>query len=62
MDKAVYVVVPGYTGRQTATFAPPPTLDMYTDPILSPNYTQSLWDWLFSGVLTWTNAVGGNAK
>jgi len=62
IDKAVYVVVPGYTGHQLAAFAPGPSLDMYTDPVMSSSYTQSLWDWLFSGVLTWTSAVEGNAK
>ncbi len=62
MDKAVYVVVPGYTGRQAVTFAPAPGPDMYTDPLIQPGYTESLWEWLFQGVLTWTNAAGGNAQ
>jgi cell division protein FtsL len=59
MDKAVYVVVPGFAGRQTITFAPAPSSDMLADPIIKPSYTQSLWEWLFQGVLTWTNAAGG---
>ena len=62
LDKAVYVVVSGYTGRQTASFAPAPSSDMLTDPIIKPSYTQSLWEWLFQGVLIWTNAAGGTAK
>lgn len=62
MDKAVYVVVPGYTGRQLASFAPVPSSDMLADPIIKPSYTQSLWEWLFPGVLIWTNAAGGTAK
>jgi hypothetical protein len=60
MDKAVYVVVPGFAGRQTVNFAPPPSSDMLADPIIKPSYTQSLWEWLFQGVLTWTNAAGGS--
>lgn len=62
LDQAMYVVVPGYTGRQPAAFAPAPGLDMYADPIIKPSYTQSLWEWLFQGVLTWTNAAGGTAQ
>jgi hypothetical protein len=62
LDKAVYVVVSGYNGRQTASFAPAPSSDMLTDPIIKPSYTQSLWEWLFQGVLIWTNAAGGTAK
>ena len=61
-DKAVYVVVPGYTGRQQGSFAPAPGPDMYSDPIMKPSYTQSLWEWLFQGVLTWTNTAGGSAQ
>jgi hypothetical protein len=60
MDKAVYVVVPGFAGRQAITFAPAPSSDMLADPIIKPSYTQSLWEWLFQGVLTWTNAAGGS--
>ncbi|HEX7568739.1 MAG TPA: hypothetical protein VF355_09265 [Anaerolineaceae bacterium] len=62
MDKAVYVVVPGYTGRQPAIFAPAPSSDMLADPIIKPSYTQSLWEWLFQGVLIWTNGAGGTAQ
>lgn len=62
MDQAVYVVVPGYTGREQASLAPAPGPDMYTDPVIKPGYTESLWDWLFQGVLVWTNAVGGTAQ
>jgi len=60
MDRAVYVIVPGFSGRQTVAFAPIPTTDMLAEPIIKPSYTQSLWEWLFQGVLTWTNAAGGS--
>jgi cell division protein FtsL len=48
----VYLVIPGYTGRKLALLAPPPGLDMITQPILKPAYTQSLWEWLYQGADT----------
>ena len=59
MDKVVYVVVPGYVDRQPASFAPVPDASMLAEPIIKPSYTQSLWEFLFSGILTWTNSAGG---
>lgn len=47
LDKGMYVVVPGYTGRPTVSFAPPAGLDMLSTETLKPEYTQSLWEWLF---------------
>jgi hypothetical protein len=52
-DKAVYVIVPGYTGRQQPAFAPPPGMDRFTEPLIKSSYTQSLWEVLFQGVLAW---------
>ncbi len=43
-DQAVYVVVPGYTGRQPAALAPVPDASMLAEPIIKPSYTQSLWE------------------
>jgi cell division protein FtsL len=48
----IYLVVPGYTGRKLALLAPPPSLDMITQPIIKPAYTQSLWEWLYKGAYT----------
>ncbi len=62
MDQAVYVVVPGYTGRQAASLAPVPDSNMLAEPIIKPSYTQSLWEFLFQGVLTWTNSAGGSSQ
>ncbi len=57
-DKAVYVVVPGFTGRQQAALAPVPDANMLAEPIIKPSYTQSLWEFLFQGILTWSNSSG----
>ncbi len=58
-DQAVYVIVPGFTGRQPASLAPAPDANMLAEPIIKPSYTQSLWEFLFQGLLTWTNSSGG---
>ncbi len=58
-DQAVYVVVPGYTGRQPAALAPVPDASMLAEPIIKPSYTQSLWEFLNQGNHTWTNSAGG---
>lgn len=46
-DKAVYVMVPGYIGKQLVNLAPPPSSDLLPQPILKPSYTQSLWEVIF---------------
>ncbi len=58
-DQAVYVVVPGYIGRQAAALAPVPDSNMLAEPIIKPSYTQSLWEFLNQGILTWTNSAAG---
>ena len=62
MDKVVYVVVPGYVDRQPASFAPVPDANMLAEPIIKPSYTQSLWEFLNQGILTWTNSAGGTTR
>ena len=47
---AVYIVVPGYGGKQTAELAPPPELGAPTQQILLPEYTTTLFEW-FASVL-----------
>lgn len=44
--EVMYVTVPGYTGRQAATLAPPPGPVTASASSLPPEYTQSLFDWL----------------
>jgi hypothetical protein len=41
-----YLVVPGYTPRETPDMAPPPDNSVVQAPLILPDYTQSLWDWL----------------
>jgi hypothetical protein len=50
----VFLVVPGYTGRKLALLAPPPGLDMITQPIIKPAYTLSLWEWLYQSANTFS--------
>lgn len=43
---AMYVVVPGYAGRQPAALAPHPRLGGAGDIVLPPAYTMTLFDWM----------------
>ena len=61
MDKAVYVIVPGYTGRQQVNLAPPPGPDMIPQQVMKPSYTQSLWE-VFFQQSTNQSASGGNPQ
>ena len=60
-DKVVYVIVPGYTGRQTAILAPPPGVTEEQTVAIKSVYRQSLWDWLFQGINRLSNSVGGGS-
>ena len=44
--EALYVVVPGYPGKGPANLAPPPITAVEVHPVISPDYTQSLLDWV----------------
>jgi hypothetical protein len=44
--EVLYVIVPGYTGRQAASLAPPPGPVTASDSSLPPEYTQPLFDWI----------------
>jgi cell division protein FtsL len=50
-DNPLFITIPGYTGRQAAVLAPPPGPGMVIQPVIRSAYTQSLWDWLFTGFL-----------
>ncbi|HSV86539.1 MAG TPA: hypothetical protein VLH85_08180 [Levilinea sp.] len=50
-DQIRYMVVPGYPGRQAAIMAPPPRPPAVPRVIIKPAYTQSLWEWLFEGMI-----------
>jgi hypothetical protein len=43
---ALYIVLPGYIGRQPVQLAPAPSTNTLPRPIIKPAYTESLWDWL----------------
>lgn len=45
-DQIKYLVVPGYTPRETPDMAPPPDNGVVQAPLILPDYTQSLWDYL----------------
>ncbi len=44
---AVYMDIPGYVPRRLAELAPPPGPGMIQAPLIQPDYTMSVWDWLF---------------
>lgn len=46
-DKGMYVVVSGYYGRPLLNLAPAPGPDLLPEATLKPEYTQSLWEFLF---------------
>ena len=43
---AMYLEVPGYIPPSQPVLAPPPTVDEISTPVLLPEFTASLWDWL----------------
>ncbi len=45
-----YIEVEGYAGRQPALYAQRPQPAPTPQPLLKPQYTQSLWEWFFQGV------------
>jgi len=61
IDDPTYLIIPNYAGRELASMAPPPGLDMIPSPVLRPAYIQSLWEWLFQGVLSYSDpSLGAN--
>ncbi len=59
LDKAVYVVIEGFIGRTLPSFAPAPGAGMIKEPVLKASYTQSLWDFLYQGLLGNSSSTGG---
>lgn len=49
-EDALYVIVPGYSGRRTMVAAPPPGINETSRQLIKSVYRESLWDWLFTGV------------
>jgi hypothetical protein len=58
---AVYVMVPGYAGKQAVVLAAPPGIDESNRSVILPIYRQSIWDWLFQGINRLSESVGGGA-
>jgi cell division protein FtsB len=49
-EDVTYLVVPGFEGREPIIHAPP--VAAVNEPtMIKPSYTQSLWEWLFQGIL-----------
>lgn len=47
-DELVYVLVPGYPGRQSVALAPQARTVVIAHPVISPAFTQSWVDWLLT--------------
>ena len=60
--EAVYVEVPGYSGRQSVVLAPPPGVQESEPALVKQLYRQSLWDWLFSGINRLSNSISGGGS
>ncbi|PKN84499.1 MAG: hypothetical protein CVU45_08950, partial [Chloroflexi bacterium HGW-Chloroflexi-7] len=58
---AVYVMVPGYPGKQAVVLAAPPGINESNRSLVLPIYRQSIWDWLFQGINRLSESVGGGA-
>ncbi len=44
--EAMYIEVPGYVPPSQPVLAPPPAVEEISTPVLLPEFTTSLWDWL----------------
>ncbi len=55
---AMYLEVPGYVPPSQPMLAPPPTSDEISAPVLLPEFTASLWDWLRLKVFVEPNLPG----
>ena len=42
----MYIEVPGYVPPSEPKLAPPPSVEEISTPVLLPEFTASLWDWL----------------
>ena len=46
-----YILVPGYSGRQTAALAPQTATEEFSEATINPDYTNSLSELLFQGLI-----------
>lgn len=49
-EKFTYMVIPGYGGRPYAELAPE-SIASSKDEVISPEFTQSLWDWMYDSFI-----------
>ena len=59
-ENTTYMQVQGYAGRETLVLAPTQRQDVIQQTLIKPSYTESLWEWMFQGILSFseTNGVG----
>lgn len=57
--ETIYVPVPGYSSPQPVTMAPPPGADMIAPPLIKPEYTKSLWEFLVENSTILEETQGG---
>ena len=50
-NEAIYIKVPGYTGRPAHLIAPPPGSTVTNASHINKHYQQSLWDWFYNAFL-----------
>lgn len=48
--QVTYLEVPGYQAKEDVRLAPPPNVQAISSPILKPQFTISLWDWVKDNV------------
>ena len=60
--KAMYIEVPGYVPPSQPALAPPPTVEDISTPVLLPEFTASLWDWLRLQVFIEPNLSAGSTE
>jgi hypothetical protein len=58
-SQAVYMIIPGYTGKKSVILAAPPGIDETKSSIVIAAYRESIWDWLFQGVNRLSAGVEG---
>jgi cell division protein FtsL len=60
--KAMYIEVPGYVPPSQPALAPPPAVEDISTPVLLPEFTASLWDWLRLQVFIEPNLSAGSTE
>lgn len=60
--EAMYIEVPGYIPPSQPALAPPPIVEDISTPVLLPEFTASLWDWLRLKVFVEPSPTEGPAE